>query len=93
VRHFIELYGKEFGREVREVEPEAMAELERYDWPGNIRELRNLIERAILLGARENLRVEDLPGEIRSPARARAGTRGSRSRAPASSSTSSRGTS
>jgi two-component system response regulator AtoC len=65
VRHFIELYGKEFGREVREVEPEAMAELERYDWPGNIRELRNLIERAILLGARENLRVEDLPGEIR----------------------------
>src|SRR5579864_2811579 len=52
---------------VRGLAPEAVAALCRYSWPGNVRQLENVIERLIVSGPRENVTVDDLPLEIRSP--------------------------
>ncbi|HEX6775099.1 MAG TPA: sigma-54 dependent transcriptional regulator, partial [Methylomirabilota bacterium] len=65
VAHFLQRFGKELGKDVRGVAPEAMAVLERYHWPGNIRELENVLERAIVLGAGEMLGVDSLPESVR----------------------------
>src|SRR5438094_4460527 len=65
VAHFIQTFSKELGKDVRGVTPEAMAVLERHHWPGNIRELENAIERAIVLGAGEMLGVDSLPEPVR----------------------------
>ena len=65
VGHFLQKFGKELGKEVRGVSPEAMIVLERYHWPGNIRELDNVLERAIVLGAGEMLGVDSLPETLR----------------------------
>ena len=65
VAHFLQKFSKELGKDVRGVAPEAMAVLERYRWPGNIRELENVLERAIVLGAGEMLGVEALPESVR----------------------------
>jgi DNA-binding NtrC family response regulator len=50
-----------------EIEPEAMQAMESYAWPGNIRQLINVIERAKILADDEIVRVEDLPHELRRP--------------------------
>jgi two-component system, NtrC family, response regulator PilR len=65
VAHFLQKFGKELGKGARGVAPEAMGVLERYHWPGNIRELENVLERAIVLGAGEMLSVESLPETLR----------------------------
>ncbi len=49
VRHFLQTHAEEQGLKVKEVTPEAMDVLKQYDWPGNIRELRNLIERLMIM--------------------------------------------
>jgi formate hydrogenlyase transcriptional activator len=49
VKHFAEILGRRVGREIDHIPPEAMSALSSYDWPGNIRELQNLIERAVIL--------------------------------------------
>jgi DNA-binding NtrC family response regulator len=46
---YIDLFNREFKRHVRGASPEALATLEQYQWPGNVREMRNAIERAMLL--------------------------------------------
>lgn len=46
--------------------PEALNAMENYNWPGNIRELENTIERAVILGRSERIRLDDLPEKIRS---------------------------
>ncbi len=51
VRHYLRRYAHELGREVREVAPEAMERLRGYAWPGNIRELQNVLKRALLAPA------------------------------------------
>jgi two-component system, NtrC family, response regulator AtoC len=58
-------FGKEFGKEVLDLEPEAKALLERYSYPGNIRELHNIIERAMILCHGKTLTVNCLPRELR----------------------------
>jgi two-component system, NtrC family, response regulator PilR len=65
VAHFLQKFGKDLAKDVRGVTPEAMAVLERYHWPGNIRELENVLERAIVLGAGEMLGVDSLPESVR----------------------------
>lgn len=49
VRHFMKVHADEQGLRMKEVSPEAMAVFQQYDWPGNIRELRNLIERLMIM--------------------------------------------
>jgi len=65
VAHFLQKFAKELGKDVRGVTPEAMAVLERHHWPGNIRELENVLERAIVLGAGDMLAVDALPESVR----------------------------
>src|ERR1700688_1260522 len=49
VMHFVEVFGRRMGREIERIPPETMSALTSYEWPGNIRELQNLIERAVIL--------------------------------------------
>jgi two-component system, NtrC family, response regulator AtoC len=58
-------FSKEFGKDVLDIEPEAKALLERYSYPGNIRELQNIIERAMILCHDKTLTVSSLPRELR----------------------------
>jgi len=58
-------YGREFGKEILDIEPEARAMLERYAYPGNIRELQNIIERATIFCHGKTLPAGCLPRELR----------------------------
>ena len=49
VTHFVEILGERMGREIEHIPPETVSALSSYRWPGNIRELQNLIERAVIL--------------------------------------------
>jgi formate hydrogenlyase transcriptional activator len=49
VTHFVEILGRRMGRPIEEIPRETMSALSSYQWPGNIRELQNLIERAVIL--------------------------------------------
>lgn len=67
IHHFIQVFNREFGKRILGVTPEAERRLSRYDWPGNIRELRNIIERAVHLATgpyltEEHTQVENTPG-------------------------------
>nr|WP_246525262.1 sigma-54 dependent transcriptional regulator [Geomobilimonas luticola] len=63
-KYFIEHYCKEFNKHVRSISNMAEKLLVEYHWPGNIRELKNVIERALILGSEETLLLEHLPLEI-----------------------------
>ena len=67
VAHFVKKLAREVGRPVRGATPEAVAVLEQYHWPGNIRELENVVERAMVLGSSEMLDVDALPTTVRQP--------------------------
>jgi DNA-binding NtrC family response regulator len=73
VMHFMRKLNRRFGRQLGGVEPEAMAALMTYDFPGNIRELENIIERAYALGANTQIMAKDLP-VLRQPYAAPAST-------------------
>ena len=67
VDHFFTRYASEQGIAPPFVSPEAMAALQAYDWPGNVRQLRNVVERTIILAPRDRLeRIEAdmLPSEV-----------------------------
>ena len=49
VKHFMELYGRRMGKQIEHIPPETMSALSSYQWPGNIRELQNFIERSVIL--------------------------------------------
>jgi formate hydrogenlyase transcriptional activator len=49
VMHFAEIFGRRTGRQIEQISPETMTALCAHDWPGNIRELQNMIERAVIL--------------------------------------------
>jgi transcriptional regulator with PAS, ATPase and Fis domain len=61
VAHFLRQFNRRFRREVTGIEPDALAALTAYDFHGNVRELENLLERAYALGARDPLKLSDLP--------------------------------
>jgi two-component system, NtrC family, response regulator AtoC len=64
--YYVDRYNREFRKKVRGFTPAAMAMLEQHRWPGNIRELRNTIERAMLLLDRDWIGAEDLSSLVRS---------------------------
>jgi DNA-binding NtrC family response regulator len=59
VDHFVRKHARQMSRIVDRVSPESMARLQRYTWPGNIRELRTVIERAIVLSKGSVLEIDD----------------------------------
>ncbi len=67
VEHFVRKSCNRHKRDVTGFEPAAMAKLEIYRWPGNIRELENVIERAVLMRGKGIIRATDLPKDILSP--------------------------
>jgi DNA-binding NtrC family response regulator len=67
-KYYVDRYNREFRKRVRGVAGDAVALLEQYRWPGNIRELRNAIERAMLLMDREWLDADDFAALARTPA-------------------------
>src|SRR3954466_2150361 len=64
-RHFIERSNARLGKHVESIEADTEAHLVSYPWPGNIRELENVIERAVLFSDGSELKVSDLPSEVR----------------------------
>ena len=68
VERFIRQYSEEFRKEVTGIDPAALAVMQAYDWPGNVREMRNLIERAMLLSGGGRLTLDSLPMELMIPA-------------------------
>ncbi|HSP78297.1 MAG TPA: helix-turn-helix domain-containing protein, partial [Myxococcaceae bacterium] len=63
-RHFARLHGERLRHRAEPLSHAALRALEAYDWPGNLRQLGNVIERALVLGADELLQPEDLPDEV-----------------------------
>jgi formate hydrogenlyase transcriptional activator len=57
VHYFVQKHARRMNREIETIPPQAMQALERWRWPGNIRELENLIERAVILSSGSVLRV------------------------------------
>ena len=57
VRHFAQQFARRMKKNIEDIPSETMESLARYDWPGNIRELQNLIERAVILSSGPTLRV------------------------------------
>lgn len=62
--HFVDLMCREMRIPVRRISPEACAALERHAWPGNVRQLKNVLERVLLLHDEDAIRVDGLPPEI-----------------------------
>ena len=60
VRYFIRRYAKEFNKPVADIDPAALKMLVEYAWPGNVREIRNCMERAVLLAEGEFIRPDDI---------------------------------
>jgi formate hydrogenlyase transcriptional activator len=56
VTHFVEIHARRMGKQIEHIPPETMSALASYEWPGNIRELQNLIERSVILSTGAVLR-------------------------------------
>ncbi len=63
-RHFLQRLNLDTPRLAYAISPAAERILENYDWPGNVRQLQNAIERAVVLGSTDTIRPEDLPAEL-----------------------------
>lgn len=61
VSHFIKKYCTSMSRDIITIEPAALKHLEKFEFPGNVRELENMIERAIVIGNGKEIRLKDLP--------------------------------
>ena len=61
VEHFIDKYCTSMSRDRISIDPAALKRLESYDYPGNVRELENIIERALVVGNGKEITVKDLP--------------------------------
>jgi len=67
VKHFVERYSRENKKDIQGVDDDVLEILDRYNWPGNIRELENLIERAIVLTRETRISQENLPPFLLNP--------------------------
>lgn len=62
---FIKSFAEANGKKITAIDPQALESLKQYDWPGNIRELKNIIERMIVLSPSEKISLEQVPEDIR----------------------------
>ena len=69
LKYYVDVFNTEFKKHVQGIAPQAVARLQVYGWPGNIRELRNVVERAMLLGEGKTLMLDDFPMTSAGPAR------------------------
>jgi transcriptional regulator with GAF, ATPase, and Fis domain len=69
--YFLDLQSQRTGKLVTHLEPEAVEALVGYEWPGNIREMENVLERAVVLADGPGVTLLDLPPEVRQPIRRR----------------------
>jgi DNA-binding NtrC family response regulator len=65
VRHFLQRYNQEFGKRIREVDEAAMKALMEYHWPGNVRQVESVIERALLMCDSDTIKLKDIKSELR----------------------------
>lgn len=65
VHHFLDRYCSELGKPMARFSEEASAAMLGYDWPGNVREIKNVIERAVVLSPGSIIGLSDLPAEVR----------------------------
>ena len=70
IRHFLDKYNKEIGKSISGVSDAAMASLMDYNYQGNVRELENIVERAVALEPSGVITIESLPAHVRAAAKA-----------------------
>jgi two-component system, NtrC family, nitrogen regulation response regulator NtrX len=63
--HFLKFFAEEYGKRPQSLHPDTLALLMKHPWPGNIRELRNIIERLVILSRSEVIQPEELPPSFR----------------------------
>ncbi|MEW9121545.1 MAG: sigma-54 dependent transcriptional regulator [Thermotaleaceae bacterium] len=63
--HFMEIYNKEFGKQVKKLSSKAQALLLNYTYPGNIRELSNIMECSVLMAKGDTIELSDLPEKVK----------------------------
>jgi len=73
-KHFIRIHNRMLGRNVHQINPQAALLMKAYDWPGNVREIDNVIERILILEDVDVIDVKHLPEEIRTGTRTGART-------------------
>lgn len=64
--HFLEVFNKKMNKEIKSFSKRALRMMYEYDWPGNIRELENAVERCVILTENNVIDLEDFPAHIRS---------------------------
>ncbi len=64
-QHFLKLANTQLGKEIKNIGEEAMEYITRYPWPGNLRELKNVVKRAVLLCKGEQIELACLPAELK----------------------------
>ena len=63
-QHYLNYYARKYHKPVTTLAPDAVDKLKRYAWPGNIRELKNTIDRAVIMAEGDEITPRDLPDEI-----------------------------
>ncbi len=64
VEHYIKEFSERHNKEVQGIDPDALKQIMEFHWPGNVRQLVNILERAVVLASRPILRTEDLPEDL-----------------------------
>jgi transcriptional regulator with GAF, ATPase, and Fis domain len=67
VRHFLDYFNQQFGKNIRGLTPRAQAMLSRYSWPGNVREVENVLGSACMMAQDSLIDVKDLHESVRNP--------------------------
>ena len=64
-RYFCDRFNAKLNKNIEEIDPQVLDCFQKYSWPGNIRELENLVERIVLLSKDEKISLDDVPDEIK----------------------------
>ena len=64
IKYFLQRFSKELEKEIKDIDPEAFEVLVLYSWPGNIRQLQNILKRAIVLTKHSHITLDDIPDDL-----------------------------